>query len=266
MKNLILGLAINYGITEVKNFVISLRKFNHVDDVVLFVGRNCSTEFKKFLESNNVKTCTYETFNCSDTRMNNARFFRYLEFLNDSEYNKILITDVRDVVFQGDPFNDLPEDFLYLFKEDPGIKIGDCEYNSFWMECAYQKNIATLVQDKNILCAGTILGSKNKILDLLIRITDDLLLIKKSNYQNYQSVNIDQAILNKIAYIDNIDATLKPNGNIVGTIGISVTHSNAKDIITINNLNLLSVNGNIPLIVHQYDRHQQLVDFFETMY
>lgn len=266
MKNLILGLAINYGITEVKNFVLSLRKYNHDDDVVLFVGCNCSVEFKEFLESNNVKTCTYETFNCSDTRMNNARFFKYLEFLNDSQYNKILITDVRDVIFQGNPFLNLPDDFLYLFKEDPGINIGACEYNSFWMECAYQKNVVNLVQDRNIICAGTIFGTKNKVLDLLIRITDDLLLIRKSNYQNYQSVNLDQAILNKIAYLDNINATLKTNGDIVGTIGISVTHSNARDIITINNLNLLSVNGTIPLIVHQYDRHQQLVDFFETLY
>jgi hypothetical protein len=267
MKNLVLGLAINYGISEIKKFVQSFRKFNDTDDVVLLINCFKNPEVQDYLDTYNIKTLTYDTYNASDTRLNNVRFLKYLEVLiDDREHEQILISDIRDVVFQGNPFNNLPDQFLYLFKEDPGVPIGKCQYNSYWVDCAYSNSIAEHLADKNIICAGTILGSKNKIIDLLFKIRHELFDIKHKDFYTYQNVNIDQAILNKLCYLDQaLDVVTKTNGDIIGTVGISLTVTEALDVITISN-NAVLVNGITPSVIHQYDRHQTLVDFFERMY
>ena len=52
MKNLVLGTALGYGIYELKNFVLSFREHNKVDDVVLLVDLRISEDTKTFLKIN----------------------------------------------------------------------------------------------------------------------------------------------------------------------------------------------------------------------
>lgn len=265
MKNIVLGLAVDYNASDIQSFVKSFRKFNQQDDVLLFVNRNRSDFFIDFLKSYNIKFSTFESFQYSDTRMNNVRFIKYIEFLTDNlNYKNVLITDTRDLIFQGDPFNALSDD-VHLFKEDPGIKLGECIYNKFWTESAYDSTILEILKDKTILCAGTILGSSNKVLNLLLKIKDELDLLRQKNYNNYRTVNVDQAILNKIVYVDEYCVNLHTNGDIVGTIGQSVTQARAQDIVTTSEGNIL-VNGFSPAIIHQYDRHEILKDFIFNLY
>jgi hypothetical protein len=266
-KNVVVGMAINYDVDHVKNFVLSFRKFNQTDDVVLFVNTNRSDQFNEFLKNNNIKTATFETYNVADTGMNNARFFKYLEYLSDVEYNHVLISDVRDLVFQSNPFENLPTEFLYLFEEDRGIRIGKCIYNAYWMNCAYDNTVLGELFWNPILCAGTILGSHVEIVKFLKIFKQELLDIKNHRYDMYRSVNIDQSILNYIAYKNTQDLKLeiKLNGDIVGTVGLTITRKEATDLITHTN-DSVSINGFFPAIVHQYDRHEELVKFYSTKY
>jgi hypothetical protein len=199
--------------------------------------------------------------------MNNARFFKYLEYLSDVEYKNVLISDVRDLVFQSNPFENLPTEFLYLFEEDRGIRIGKCIYNAYWMNCAYDNTVLGELFWNPILCAGTILGSYAEIVKFLKIFKQDLLDIKAYRYDMYRSVNIDQSILNYIAYKNTQDLKLeiKLNGDIVGTVGLTITRKEATDLITHTN-DAVSINGFFPAVIHQYDRHEELVKFYSNKY
>jgi hypothetical protein len=266
-KNVVVGLAINYDVDHVKSFVLSFRKFNQDDDVVLFVNADRSSQLNDFLKNNNIKTATFETHHVTDTGMNNARFLKYLEYLSDVEYDKVLISDVRDLVFQSNPFENLPTEFLYFFEEDRGIRLGNCVYNAYWMNCAYDHSVLGELFWNPILCAGTVLGSKEEIIKFLKIFKQELLTIKSARYDMYRSVNIDQAILNYIAYKNRQDIKLeiKLNGDIVGTVGLTVTRPEASDLIT-HTSEAVSINGYFPSIIHQYDRHAELVKFYSSKY
>jgi len=266
MNNLVLGLAVDYDLTDIKAFVKSFRQYNQTDSVVLFVGQTTSQGFKDFLNQHNVKSVTFESFRYSNTRMNNYRFIRYIEFLSDNlEFKNVFVTDTRDVVFQDNIFNWCSDNSLNLFLEDPGIALGECIYNRYWTESAYGSDIVSELKDNTILCAGTILGSREQVLELCNRIKIELDILKHTNNHSYQTVNVDQAILNKIVYKDKIDCTLFQNGDLVGTVGQSVTQERAKDIVTLAE-NKILLNGTAPAVIHQYDRHQALIDFVSNLY
>jgi hypothetical protein len=266
-KNIVVGLAINYDVDHVRNFVLSFRKFNQTDDVVLFVNSERSSQFDLFLKQHNIKTATFETHCVADTGMNNSRFLKYLEYFSDVEYSAVLISDVRDLLFQSDPFKNLPTEFLYFFEEDRSVRIGKCIYNSYWMNCAYGQETLDKLFWNPILCAGTILGSHKEIVKFLKIFKHELLSIKSIRYDMYSTVNIDQAILNCRAYRcpQDLKLEIKLNGDIVGTLGQTITSIAPADLIT-HTQDAVGVNGYFPAVIHQYDRHAELIKFYSGIY
>ena len=64
-----------------------------------------------------------------------GRYFHYFDFLRERKdlYHQVLITDVRDVIFQDNPFRSSPEDEFSSF-EEYGICLKDEPYNSCGLE------------------------------------------------------------------------------------------------------------------------------------
>jgi hypothetical protein len=59
---------------------------------------------------------------------------------------------------------------------------------------------------------------------------------------------------------------VKVSGDLVGTIGVSMTHPLARDQIAGRGDGFVYVNGLLPAIIHQYDRHGELTAFFNQKY
>jgi hypothetical protein len=175
------------------------------------------------------------------------RFPLYYLFLQNSprKYSKIMLTDVRDVLFQVDPFNFNQENCLCCFLEDNIIV--NCPFNSKWIYDGFGDIVAKKFKNKRIICAGISIGSYPVIMDYLKKMIDYLMVLN-----NYNETGNDQAVHNYIVYeglIKNIRLYENNNGPVL------TMHYLKEQDLHINKEGLVVDNNNIIInILHQYDR------------
>ena len=264
MKNLLLGTALNYGVEQVRSFILSFRKHNSKDDIALLISPEREAELSEFFATHSVKGIIFNPLRTINPC--NTRLIKYRSVIDDSwMYDAFLISDVRDVVFQADPFKDLPRDFVYCFEEDSGATIGSEEFNSFWVRNIYGEDRLEEVRNSPIVCAGTIMGSRLKLLDLLTVIIEDL----EGISVDVMKFGMDQGILNNICrspFASIIPITLKKNGDIVATLGITLDKKQGKDTLTIDSdSGMITINTLVPAVIHQYDRSEVLKKFYAEL-
>ncbi len=151
-ETLVMGLAANYGVAELAPFVLSLRGSGYEGDIALLTYC-CTRETATFLRKHRVQMLPFTGLAAMPMSMNSARMFRYLDwmielYLNAEdaiEYGRIFLTDVRDVVFQGDPFMGVPDDRLSFFLESERT-LGSCPVNSDWLRRAYGQAVVDPAQ------------------------------------------------------------------------------------------------------------------------
>lgn len=264
MKNLLLGTAINYGVDKVRNFVISFRKHNSKDDIFLLISPDREAELAQFFKDYRV---TGVLFNPVDNiNPCNTRLVKYRSIIQDSwMYDAFFISDVRDVVFQADPFKDITENFLYCFQEDSGGTIGNEEFNSFWIRNIYGQERLEELQNSSIVCAGTIMGSRLRLIDLYTVMIEDL----EAMAMDAMIYGMDQGIINNIChspFASIIPIILKKNGDIVATLGITLDKKLGKDVLSIDeNSGTIKINDLVPAAIHQYDRSEVLKKFYAEL-
>jgi hypothetical protein len=70
------------------------------------------------------------------------------------DYKHILLADVRDVFFQSNPFENLPEEeYLYAFTEDPGITIEKEEHHINMILKLFGQETLEQFTGKKIICS-----------------------------------------------------------------------------------------------------------------
>lgn len=134
MRNLLIGaISGNYGIKDVDRWVESSNEFGC--ERILLLYNNTNSELSEYLLSKNIDvvvpefdmygqyTTKFETntanndLESSYNLVHNVRFFHIWQILNDAEYDKVLITDVRDVYFNRDPFVYVPHNLIIASSE-----------------------------------------------------------------------------------------------------------------------------------------------------
>jgi hypothetical protein len=90
-----------------------------------------------------------------------ARYVRYAELLRGASkmYERVLLTDVTDVLFQADPFSNLPEGELLCFLEVAGRTIGQSPVNTRWIKYIFGPEAAERLKSFEIVCSGTTIGT-----------------------------------------------------------------------------------------------------------
>lgn len=144
-NNLLIGaISGNYSILDVQNWIRSSDKFEDVHRVLLLYN-NTNPELhmlydhgvdlivpnfdfhgnnKDLFETNTQKNNT----NTSYELIHNIRFLHIWMYLNQYEFKKVLCTDVKDVYFNSNPFEDIPIDKLKVTSEC--IKYKDHAWNA----------------------------------------------------------------------------------------------------------------------------------------
>jgi hypothetical protein len=218
-SNLVLGAAWNLTIDDVFVFVESLRRYYQGEAALLISGQRAE-EITKYLRSRSVTPIFFDCPHWMVMHIQLARFVRYEELLRgaDKIFNRVLLTDVSDVVFQGDPFAKLPEGELLCFLEAPGRTIGQCEANSRWLADIYGAQVVQQLKDYEISCSGTTIGSHAAILKyihLLLREARPGVLLPLRRFRGH-----DQGIHNYLLRTGALpEARLIPNGRHVVTVG-----------------------------------------------
>ncbi len=264
-----MGLAGGYTFTYLRPLITSLERSGFQGDLVLFVGE-MEQETYQALEKTSAKLYyfdrTYPYIKSNELEkyipeqtsyQPSPKILRYLfynAYLKEygANYDKVLIADTRDVIFQKDPFDYPFKEGLYCYLEDESERIRDNVYNSAWIRDAFSPADLEEIGDNLISCSGVTIGDVPSFLHYFKAMTEQLYITQEKGCQ-------DQGVHNYVIYkglLKDIPLHLvKDDKGAVSTI----SRFKPKTRIYINRKGLVTDStGRIINIVHQYDRHPHL--------
>ena len=250
-KNLILTAAIGYNFQQIEFFIKSLRKY-YSGDICFVIGKK-DLDLEKGLKNYN---CDMIKTNINKKKIQFERYEIFSKYLENKNYNNILLCDSRDIYFQGNPFDFNYNGPINFFLEDHKIK--DCPYNSNWIIKTYGKKEFDSISSKVILCSGTVLGNDKKVkeyLNLMKSYISNFKYKKKLKYfltlrTDPEGRGCDQAHANYIAH----KSLIKDINFYTNSKGPVATVFYLEKITFDNQSRLVNELGNPYLLVHQYDK------------
>ena len=105
-----------------------------------------------------------------------SRYSYYLEFLrrHADRYDRVMTSDVRDVLFQADPFSRPASAPIECYLEDPGSLLGHEFFNAEWLRQVYGEAGLARVADRCVSCSGITYGTVAGMLDYLTAMVNEL--------------------------------------------------------------------------------------------
>lgn len=173
-------------------------------------------------------------------------YYLYL-FTHGKSYANVMLTDVRDVLFQADPF-DFAFDFdgLCCFLEDEEKTIGSCGFNSNWILTGFGEDALHQVGHQKITCAGTTIGTYSAVMNYLEIMVDYLIKLKAQCMGIDQGVHnyvIRKGLINNVRFYENHYSP------------VLTMHHTDKDKIRFNGDGyVINEDGSVINVLHQYDR------------
>jgi hypothetical protein len=180
-----------------------------------------------------------------------GRYFLYFRYLlhHKARFSRVLLSDVRDVIFQSDPFYYAASDGLYFFM-DPTVRLGDEPLNVFWIKNLFAEDYCHSRRGRRISCSGTTLGDSLSVLTYLQKMC---YLLIQNLPRAVGQIGDDQAAHNFLLWETQIPNTIIcENGeNAVMTLKNAAAESFVLD----EGGKLLNLDGRPVPVLHQYDFH-----------
>lgn len=259
--DLILGLAAGYHYGDMRPFLASLGESGFRGACVLFVSP--TTRDTDRVAAHGVTLLPVSPpVGLEALPLNALRYFLYRDLLlaSTTRHGRILLTDVRDVVFQADPFGAAWAGGLNCVLEDPGTSIGNCPHNSRWVRRHLGEEALASVADRPVSCSGTVLADHETMLAYLDAMTRGLVPFTPGE----RMAGYDQGVHNILVHtllghnwlahsgaLENL--TLHDNDGPVLTLAAT----KGEPVVDAQGL-VRNARGRIPAIVHQYDRKPAL--------
>ena len=265
-KNLIIGGFTNYGISQLKPWVLSAKVHSGDDsdtDIVLVYG-NASDETLNWLESQGV--IIVPMLEVQNVPIHVLRFLSIYDYLhkNWQKYEYVITTDVKDVYFQTDPFKFLVNRKLIVASE--GLKYKDESWGNENLYQAYGQYVYEEFKNSEIFNVGTFGGQSEYVKDMVFHIF--------TNGINRPIPICDQAVFNVLLntqpFKDIATKTIQwaaELGTIMDPSKIASFRPNLLFAEPVWEDGLLKdVTGHIFPIVHQYDRVPELKAFVQKKF
>jgi hypothetical protein len=174
-----------------------------------------------------------------------ARWFAYKRVLDlNRHYDRVLLADVKDVLFQAPFFQDIPKDRVSLFHH--GEIYGQCYWDTKWYKEAWGDTQLAKVLGKEALCIGTIAGSHAGVLSLVKEIVDF--------FAREPFGRIEQAVFNYMVLSNMIRTPYRVSPNITGPIATLANEDAHMETLTLGGKIYRSVDKQLIPVVHMYDR------------
>jgi hypothetical protein len=268
-KNLIIGGFTNYGINQLKPWVLSAKEvISENDDIVLVVG-NASKETIDWLDKQGI--ITIPMMPAKDVPIHVLRFLSIYDYLQATwtNYRYVVTTDVKDVYFQSNPFDyftDYVKNKLVVASE--GLAYKDEPWGDDNLKQAYGQYVYDLFKDKEIFNVGTFGGEAEYVKDMVFHIF--------TNGINRPIPICDQAVFNVLIHTQPFADVIHYSsdwacelGTVMDPSKIDYFRPNLKFSEPIWKDGLVKVPpmGIRPFaIVHQYDRVPELKKFVQEKY
>lgn len=247
--DLVLGYATGYDADMIAPFVRSLRA--HFDGPAALVV-DPRLDVLKLLTEHAVEAVFVEPQEGWAPHPVMARFALYAQLSERWPHAvNVLLTDVRDVIFQADPFNPRPAR-LEVFVEYEEGRLGDHAFNMKYLTALVGAEMAGLLTTKPCLCVGTVMGPREEIIRFC-RVLLMLAAIPRSEIGG--AFGADQAACNLAVHLGLIPASVRRNFGRVATLGMTDGQT-----LGFVNGRVTNPDGGASPIVHQHDRHPHLAD------
>lgn len=200
MKNLVIGGASNYDWNDLKYWVKSIKKTGFDGDIALVIT-NVSNDTIKRLTDENVKLFIYGTKTETGFQSTGGgaphveRFFYLWSYMTTlSDYDNVVVTDTRDVIFQKNPNEWFETHAESLFCASEGLIYRD----EPWGDQNYYEAFGPFFHEKMrnnlIYNVGTISGKFSSVKDLLVMIFQLSI--------NRPAKVVDQAVFNFLMHLE----------------------------------------------------------------
>ena len=191
----------------------------------------------------------------------NLRWKMYCDFLEiyGDNYTQLFVTDVRDVIFQGDVFEAFKGQSSYLGYTTEATDIGASKasggFNYNWLLRAFGQKEADKLTIKQAICCGTVIGTVNEVKIFSQTMWEAL---KKGIFWGYEQAQMNYLVYNNLLPIENL-IEIDVHSGAIFTNGIIKDNKIRDD-------KILRGDGGVPAVVHQYDRHKELVQLVDRIY
>ena len=252
-RRLVLGAAVGFRVDQVRGFVETLRATGYAGDIIMLVGWRDFT-LARYLKSRGVIAKRTWFIRRIHGPIHAYRFELFADALRATagRYDQVLLSDVRDVVFQSEPFAGFAGDTCQFFLEGDKRTIGNEPTNMVYMRSFLPPGQVSALEPFRISCCGVVLGSGKAMAAYLTRMAADL---KSVPMKTRRKIGADTAFHNRMAHLDppgpsHIPVELVENNVHVATMGIepaSFYRAGPDGLIR-------TLDGHLPAILHQYDR------------
>lgn len=250
-NTLILGLAAGYHYGDVRPFLVSLERTGYTGETVLFVsGTTRGLDRMRGHRARIIKI--KRPAKLENVPYNGLRYFLYRDYLESvsQNYGRILISDVRDVIFQRDPFTYPWPAGLNATLEDRRVTVASCPFNARWVREHLGADALAAIGHNPVSCSGTTVGDHGAMLDYLEKMIGRLY----PPTTGERMAGYDQGVHNMLIHAGKLaHVTLHDNS------GPILTLAQTKDEPRVDADGLVLNEADEPVhMVHQYDRKPNL--------
>ena len=253
-RRLVLGAAIGFDVAQVCVFVESLRA--HYTGHVLLLIRWPGLGVGRYLKSRGVDVIRVFQTRSFTRSVHARRYAIYLGYLRArlSRYDQVMMSDVRDVVFQRNPFDGIASPKCHFYLESAARTIGEDQTNARWVRGCFSAEEAELLAPCRISCSGITIGGTAAIVAYLERMAAR---IRGVSWRVYRQIGhgYDQAIHNYLVHLDSeIDGIVVENNQHIATMALE-----PRAFYRLDRESLIYGPGDhLFPICHQYDRFPDL--------
>jgi hypothetical protein len=248
-RHLVLAAAVGMAVDQVRIFIESLRQAGYTGAIVMLIGPT-DWRLAKYLLAHGVEPRRVWFVRRLHGPIHAHRFELFARFLRQfaGRYDEVLISDVRDVVFQAHPFAGMLGEACHFFLEGDSQTIGDEPTNALYMRLFLNPAEVDAIAPHRISCCGVLLGGTRAMIAYLDSMTARLAAVPLNVRRK---IGADTAFHNLIAHITrDVPAVMVENNVLVATMGIEPATRYRVDA----DGRIRTTEGHLPAILHQYDR------------
>ena len=262
-KNLIIGGFTNYNSNQLKPWVLSAKVHAGDNNDVVLVYGNATEETLNWLESQGV--ILVPMLEVQNVPIHVLRFLSIHNYLVQhwQKYDYVITTDVKDVVFQSEPFGDLIGYKLVIASE--GLKYKDEPWGNENLHQTYGQYVYEEFKNKEIFNVGTFGGISEYVKDMVFHIF--------TNGVNRPIPIVDQAVFNVLINTQPFKDIVQPtvnwaceSGTVIDPSKIQHFRPNLLCDEPIIKDGLVYYGDRLFPILHQYDRVPVLKKFVQEKY
>jgi hypothetical protein len=261
-RRLVLGAAIGFDVEQVRIFVESLRA-HYAGEILILIGWP-GLRVARYLKGRGVHVIRVFQTRSFTRSVHARRYVVYLDYLRArlSRYDQVMMSDVRDVVFQRNPFDGIASPQCHFYLESASRTIGADPTNSRWVRGCFTAAEADRLAACRISCSGITIGGSDAIAAYLEKMVAR---VRAMPWRIYREIGhgYDQAIHNYLVHLDPaIAGIVVENNRHIATMALEPRALYRLD----HESRIYGTDGHLIPICHQYDRFPDLLEAVEARF